>query len=318
MSDSPRPDDRFREACAAAVTFGPRGSMPSAIRDALHDAVRAGSSRDENPEYLALAFGCGWRRALGASPWEQRWEGAILALVDEFERSVRITIAMLSGLVPDIVVDRDEQRAFAELLAVQFAAGCRCGRHRRSCPGRDDHGRDDHGCCIERHRLDAWDPTVAHLAAYIDQAVRGIAGRTLRGAAFADGMLYAQLAREGRVRRATVEARVCGRCGTRVEVGMCRDPRCASETLPPRCVAQVNRLVVPQAAGGCFRPIDRWRCGDPDCASLFPRSFVARCTRCGWEPEPGCRPRVRTVWVASGRACAPDPMTDRGGAGLPR
>lgn len=306
MSDSPRPDDRFRATCAAAVTLGPRGPMPPTILEALGDAVRTGSSRDENPEYLALAFGCGWGRTLGCSPWEQRWEGAVLALVDQFHRSVRITVGMLARLVPDLEVDRDEQRAFAELLAVQFAAGCRCGRHRRACGS-----RDDHACCIDSHRLDRWDPAVAHLAAYIDQAVRGLAGRTLRGAAFADGMLYAQLAHEGRLRRAVVEARLCGLCGIQVDAAGCRDPRCSSAA--PRSVAQVNRLVVPLAAGGRHRQLDRWQCGDPDCATLFPRAFVARCPRCGWEPAPGRRPSVRKVWVADRSICGPESILDGGG-----
>jgi hypothetical protein len=294
--------DRWHVAMAAACWLGPSCTPPESVLDELRAQIVGSRERSEDPVNVAIAFGAGWRRTLGASPWDREWERSIFALADEFMRSTRSTTAKLGNLVRDFCFDRHETIEFAHLFAVEFVRGCGCGRHRRSC-----NRSDDHACCIDEHTLRAWDPSVAHLGAWIDQAVRGLAGKELRGAAFADGMLYAELHREGRLQRASVEALMCGECATVFEASRCPTTGCAGTARAAhRRVVLVNRLVVPRNCGGRYVVRKRWVCGNHACGSLYPGVTrrdsiepVRSCPACGWMPEGG-RPQTRTVWVSEG------------------
>ena len=143
---------------------------------------------------------------------------------------------------------------------------------------------------------------VAHLSAYVDQAVRGLAGSTIKGAAFAQGMLYRELQHGARMHRAVIEGYECGNCGAVREDGTCATHGLIVASTHTKRVPIVNRLVVPVTAGGSYVTCQRLVCGSPDCGSLYPLRTDQRCPRCDWMPPPGTRAHSKQVWIRSPRA----------------
>lgn len=289
--------DREEQVLAAVIWLGPNLDPGSFLDPLVAAATARTAARGESPVNVAVALGSGWGRELrrDLSPsWDGPWERAIFAIADDFQRSLQFTASLLVRLVPRVHIDRREQRSFAELFALEFTLGCRCGRHRRICGD-----PSDHGCCISQHSIAAWDPSVAHLSAYVDQAVRGLAGNTIRGAAFADGLLFAELRRAQRVRRVNVEGYECSECLTISEIPACANTRCPGPTSWARCRRLVlsNRIVAPVDSGGDYDMGRRRVCGDPACRSLYLLRDDPSCPRCQWCPQPGARPASRQVWT---------------------
>jgi hypothetical protein len=288
-------DSRSERIRAAVAWLGPT-TVPAdpVATDALIEQVsRDTEPRDESPVNVAVAVGVGWRRSIDLAAqgkWDGLWERAVFAIADEFQRSLQFTTSLLARLVVDVRIERAEQRSLAELFAIEFVRGCRCGRHRRSCldPG-------GHRCCIAQHAIANWDPALAHLSAYVDQAVRGLAESTIRGAAFAEGMLFAELKRTDRLRRANVEGFECVGCGERSESQRCGSTQCTRRPGQMRRVLLMNRLVVPVESGGSHAAERRHVCGA--CSAIFPIRETVRCPVCDWIPAPGCSPASRQVWV---------------------
>ncbi len=289
---------RLGRTQAAVAFLAPlsSGPIPTEIVAVVQQAVERTAPRDEAPVNVAVAVGAGWGRVIDPGrrcQWQGVWDHALSALADDFARSLHFSVAMLSRLVPTVQLDATEIRSLADMFAMEFALGCRCGRHRRVC---DD--PSGHRCCVSQHRLDCWDPSVAHLSAYIDQAVRGLAGNTIKGAAFADGMLYGELKRAGRVRRAFVEAFECPMCAHRADRPTCGSPGCPGPQpgIRWRRIALPNRLVSSVDVGGDHRPERRYLCGAIDCDEIYPIFDGPDCPRCHWSPATG-HPATRQVWV---------------------
>ncbi len=297
-------DSRLERVRAAVAWLGPTTvpADPHATDALIEQASRDTEPRHESPVNVAVALGVGWHRSFDPAAqgkWDGLWERAVFAVADEFQRSLQFTTSLLGRLVGDVHIDRSEQRSLAELFAIEFVRGCRCGRHRRSCldPG-------GHRCCIAQHAIANWDPALAHLSAYVDQAVRGLAESTIRGAAFAEGMLFAELKRTDRLRRANVEGFECGGCGERSESPKCFGARCTRHPAEMRRVLLMNRLVVPVESGGSHTAERRYVCGA--CSAIFPIRDPVGCPECDWIPAPGTSPASRQVWVRRSN-------TDRGG-----
>lgn len=309
--------DAFTGGAAAAFTLlAPpgAGAPPEPAFAAFLDATADLPGNRRNAFDLAIAYGAGWGRDVepGAG-WRGRWEGAVLALVEQIRFSVVATDELLKTNLGLDLLERDEPTSLAAGFAVSLLGRCDCDHHRRGCGGHC--GR---GCCFEDHELAHWDPSRVPLRAFVDQAVRGTAQRRVLGAAFAEGLLYRALEPEGRVLCRVVEVSRCTGCDAVFEGPRCHSPGCgASPGAPHVRVARRNRLIVPlPQPGGAYVEAQRWECRS--CKNLYghgrPASLRAgesRCPQCGWEPAAGRRPHSVSVWQRVGadeRRSVPQPL----------
>lgn len=239
---------------------------------------------------LALAWSIGWSpagepRAEGAV---RPTENALYALIEQTAASVAVSSRMLAETTGLAVVERDDHGSLAAIFGMSITGRCDCGHHVRGCTGC---GR---GCCFADHDLRTWDPYRCHLRAFVDQAVRGTAQRRILGGAFAGGMLFRALEREGRLLCRTVEWSRCDVCGRAFEGSSCPEPhprRAGSVRREPR----KNQLIQPAGDERGHLPLQRWLC--TACHHLFGvagahDAEAARCPRCARRSS-----RRMTVWT---------------------
>ncbi|MDM7853459.1 hypothetical protein [Cellulomonas alba] len=256
-----------------------------------HEAMlRISASTGANVYDLALAWSIGWSPLRGPRPAVavQPTENALYALVEQAGASIAVTSRMLTETTGLAVVERDDHGSLAALFGLSLTGLCDCGHHVRGCTGC---GR---GCCFADHDLRTWDPYRCHLRAFVDQAVRGTAQRRIMGGAFAGGMLFRALEREGRLLCRTVEWGRCDVCGRAFEGTSCPEPH-------PRRAGSVrrephkNQLIEPAAADRGHVPLQRWLC--TECHHLFGAAGshdpeADRCPRCARRSS-----RRMTVWA---------------------
>lgn len=310
------PDAFVGGAAAAFTLFAPPHvrEAPDASFDAFLAATADLPANRRNPFDLVLAWGAGWGREVTPGPdWEGRWEGAVLALVEQARFSILASDELLRNQLGLDLLEHDELASLASSFAVSLLGRCDCDHHRRGCGG--SCGRS---CCFEDHDLSRWDPARVPLRAFVDQAVRGTAQRRVLGAAFAEGLLYRALEPEGRVLCRVVEVSRCASCDATFEGSRCHTPGCEAEAGAAHArVARRNRLIVPlPQPGGAYVEAQRWECRS--CKHLYGhgrpsslRDGEARCPRCGWEPADGRRPHSVSVWQRVGaddRRGVPQPL----------
>lgn len=289
--DTPAPVERLARALVYFTDRYPTTTELGAML-AVHEATGA------NVYDLALAWGIGWnpmrgpRRARITPPSDI----ALFALVEQAGAAVAATVRLLTERAGLAVVDREEVSSLAAVFALSLTGRCDCGHHVRGCTGC---GRN---CCFPDHDLRTWDPERCHLRPFVDQAVRGTAQRRIMGGAFAAGMLFRALEREGKLLCRTVEWGRCEDCGRAFEGLRCPEPhphRPGSIRREPR----KNQLVRPADGAGGHLPLQRWWCSG--CHHLYgaagpKRDGVDACPRCAGAPE-----RRMTVWA---RVVAPAPI----------
>lgn len=239
---------------------------------------------------LALAWAVGWNpiRAPRAAVHVRPGELALYGLIEQAGASISVSARMLAERAGLAVVEREEQGSLAALFGMSLTGRCDCGHHVRGCTGC---GRS---CCFADHDLRTWDPYRCHLRPFVDQAVRGTAQRRIMGGAFAAGMLFRALEREGRLLCRTVEWGRCDVCGRAFEGLHCPEPH-ARQDGPVRREPRKNQLIAPATAAGGHLPLQRWWCGD--CHHLFGAAGardaeVSDCPRCARRPT-----RRMTVWA---------------------
>lgn len=286
----------------AVAYFLPRYSPPPATDDwlALCDAA-TGVTRP-HPYDPALAWAAGWRPGRASGPFTpgQVGELAVLALAEQVEASLAVTLRLLAAQTGIAIVDREEVSSTAYVITMSLLGVCDCGHHLREC-GR----RCRRSCCFPDHDLRTWDPGVCHLRPFIDQAVRGTAQRRILGGAFASSMLFRILEAEGRLLCRTVEWGRCDDCGRAFEGAHCPSPHPQSRVTSRR-EPRKNQLIVPaRDSGPGHVPIQRWWCGD--CRHLYGSAINSRrggvaCPRCG-----SATTTTKAVWtLAAHRRAASD------------
>ncbi len=296
-------DSPLGRAAAALMALRPQrfpAAPPATLWQRLSAEIEAAAT---NPIDVVIAFGCGWRREVfvgtGAG-WLGRWNPAITELVAIVRAATESARHLLSTVVPELEIDRDDIVELPSLMAVGLMGSCDCEHHVRGCRSGD---RCTRRCCFPDHDLADWDPAHVAFRAFVDQAVRGEAIATLRGGAFAESMLYRLLESDGRVLVRKVEVARCRQCRTDFEGPRCPAPDCgawADEATPRR--ARSNWLIVPEVVGGPYSEVSRLVCGDQGCARLFPKRRDPRCPTCGWEPPPDTHPKSASVWLRLARS----------------
>ncbi|MFN0090160.1 MAG: hypothetical protein ACKVWR_07830 [Acidimicrobiales bacterium] len=287
-----RQDDREGAARAALVALRPvrRPVAPPVELWLAFQAEVAGL--DESPADLAVAFGLGWRRQLGADAWDQRWPLAFVELIRLVRTCLWETAAGLAAIAPHAALSEDDLLELPSLFAMALTGSCDCGHHVQAC--RRGAERCAAECCYERHELRRWQPSRCHLRSFVDEAIRGSAQKGIRGGWFSDSMLYRVLAEDSRLLRRKVEHCRCDSCGCLFEGAHC--PDCDAPITPgTRREARGNWLVTPASHGGDHHELVRWQCGE--CANLWPSYDGNGCPRCGWRPAAGKSPGRVTVWV---------------------
>jgi hypothetical protein len=265
----------------AVAYFLPRSSPAPGTEDWLALCDVAMSASRPHPYDPSLAWAAGWRPGRAVGPFQpgQVGELAVLALAEQVEASVAVTLRLLESQTGIAIVDREEVASTAYVITMSLLGVCDCGHHLREC-GR----RCGRSCCFLDHDLRTWNPDVCHLRPFIDQAVRGTALRRILGGAFASGMLFRILEAEGRLLCRTVEWARCDDCGRTFE-----GTRCPSPHRPPDVAARreprKNQLIVPAGDSGPGHvPIKRWWCAN--CHHLYGSAISSRrgavaCPRCG-------------------------------------
>ncbi|MFN0091302.1 MAG: hypothetical protein ACKVWR_13700 [Acidimicrobiales bacterium] len=300
------PEDGFAAAAAALVVLRPV-RRPAAAPEKVWEPLRqelvalAAAGVATNPLDVTLAYGCGWRRPLdlAAGGWWGHWPAAFGELLAECRSSLFVTKRLLDDLGV-VELDRDDLQELPAAIAASLLGLCDCGHHLRPC-----RGNCGLPCCFPRHDLRSWQPEEGvHLRPFVDQAVRGLAQKTLLGAAFAESILYRILERESRVLCRSVEFVRCSGCGGAFEGDRCPSQGCGRSAAGAVRFARKNRLIRPEQEGGRHREAARWVCEDAECATLYPVALsrgrvlpAGPCPRCGWRPAPGRRPAQRSVWV---------------------
>jgi len=282
-ADGPAQD----ELLAGAVVYF---SDLAPTRDEHEAMLRISAATGANVYDLALAWAVGWSplRAPRPAVTVRPNEHALYALVEQAGASIAVSARMLAETTGLAVVDRDDHGSLAAIFGLSLAGLCDCGHHVRGCTGC---GR---GCCFADHDLRTWDPLRCHLRAFVDQAVRGTAQRRILGGAFAEGMLFRALEREGRLLCRTVEWGRCDVCGRAFEGTRCPEPhpqRAGSVRREPH----KNQLIAPAADDHGHQPLLRWLC--TECHHLFGAAGshdpeAARCPRCSRRAD-----RRMTVWA---------------------
>lgn len=281
-----------QDGLALAISFflgrdswGPDATVWEALRTVV--AARP----HPNPYDVALARALGWRNPdLGVryAPG-QVCEQAVLALMEQVQASLGVSLRLLDLVTGAQVTARDDRASMAGAIAMSLLGVCDCGHHVRGCHGC---GR---GCCFPDHDLRTWDPVTCHLRPFVDQAVRGTAQRRLLGGAFAESMLYRLLAAEGRLLCRTVEWGRCEDCGRTFEGVRCPSSPTHGAT-PVRREPRKNQIIVPATVGiEGHVPVQRWWCGA--CRHLYgfagdPRGTVQPCPRCAGAPSAS-----KAVWT---------------------
>jgi hypothetical protein len=294
-------DSPVGRAAAAMMAVRPV-RMPAQPPDAVWAALRKQvEGAPTNPIDIVIAFGCGWRRDTSGGTnlgWFGRWSGALSEFITEVRRSIESARHLLSTVVPDLEINRDDVIELSPIMALGLLGACDCDHHLLGCKGRC--GRQ---CCFADHDLAEWEPSpTVGLRTFIDQAVRGEAKAGLRGGAFAESMLYRSLEAEGRVLVRKVEVVRCPACRTDFEGLVCPAPECgryADDATPRR--ARSNWLIIPEVTGGSYSEVKRLVCGNPTCARLYPRRREPECPSCGWVAESGVTPRSISVWTRLAR-----------------
>lgn len=276
---APRVPAGRRDELARAVVY-----FAAAFRPLPDDAqwgrlVAAIDSRlRPNPYDVALAWANGWRgdHLLGPIAIPTLSEHAVLALVEQVLASVTASVRLLVERTGIAIVGKDEHASMAAAMAMSLLGTCDCGHHLRNCHGC---GRM---CCFPDHDLRAWDPATCHLRPFLDQAVRGTAQRRIMGGAFAVGMLFRTLEREGRLLCRTVEWGCCEVCGRMFEGGRCPEPHDVA-LRSVRREPRKNQLIVPFVGESGHVPTQRWWCAP--CRHLYGSArrgdTVEPCPRCG-------------------------------------
>lgn len=234
-----------------------------------------------HPYDLAVAWASGWRGQTGPTPFVrgQVSERAVLALVEQVESAVRVSVRLLSLQIGLTVVEPDEIVSMASVIAMSLLGACNCGHHLRGCGG--SCGRS---CCYPDHDLRTWDPGQCHLRPFIDQAVRGTAQRRILGGAFACSMMFRLLQAEGRLLCRTVEWGHCEICERLFEGSRCPAPHRPS-TSAVRREPRKNQIIVPASSNAVGHvPMQRWWCAP--CRHLHGSASdgyrrAASCPRCG-------------------------------------
>ena len=282
--------ERERDDLALAVTHlaVAGGRFPDLA--VWHALVTVASSRlHPNPFDIALAFACGWSTGGFRRPFVRGSVGdtAVLALVEQVRSSLVASVRMLAEQIGIRIVANDEIPSMAADLGMSLLGSCACGHHVRQCRGCGA------SCCYSDHDLRNWNPTVCHLRPFIDQAVRGSAQRRILGGAFASGMLFRLLEREGRLMCRTVEWGCCEVCGRTFEGLRCPEPH-VSAVGSVRREPRKNQLIVPPVGEAGHVPMQRWWCGS--CRHLYGaaarRQRPAPCPRCGRAPTAS-----KAVWT---------------------
>jgi hypothetical protein len=305
--------DRRRAVLLAALALGPRGSTPPDAGD-LDPLLEAAVETSADAVDLAIAWGCGWRRAATADhEWHGRWVAALLSLSWLVAASINRTMRWLEGQVSGVreslrelgAEDRVERiHSHAQHIALELAFGrCRCG-----------HGGGEPGgpCGRSDHQLTTWRPETCHLRAFIATAVRGTPGMPPRAGGLAVSMLAEPLSEDRIVRVDVAEFHVCHVCNAdavrlaptvggldlgSVSRGLHDLSRCPACGVPPHPgrtyrVARKNWLVVPGEWGGRYDPVRRHRCAC--CGNLFAANRD-RCPLCRHRVP--ARHRLTSVWV---------------------
>ena len=296
--DTDHPDGAL--ACAIEM-LGPAREIPEVTvahlrRLAATPGIRSG------PFDITMGFGCGWDRpgATARVGWDGVWEPAFFALVSQVEASLRATAQLFAAQLPAFAVSADDLAELPTTFAVALVWGCDCGHHVRTCIN----NACASACCFAPHALRSWDPSQANLRCFVDQAVRGSAELRIRGAAFAESLLYHAWRGDGRVLCRPVEFGRCAGCDAVFESARC--PECGPGAVVRRFARQ-NWLVRSADSGGGHQRVTRWRCGNTGCESLYPQGPwgtarpAARCPACGWVPVG--RPATTLVWART----RPDP-----------
>jgi hypothetical protein len=257
-----------------------------------------------NPFDLAVAWSAGWRGDGAAGPFARGRVGelAVLALIEQVELSLRMTLRLLTLQTGLTVVEPDEVTSTAAAIAMSLLGACDCGHHLRGCGG-----TCERSCCFPDHDLRTWNADACHLRPFIDQAVRGTARRRILGGAFAESMLFRMLEAEGRMLCRTVEWGRCEVCGRAFEGTRCPEAH-EQPALPARREPRKNQLIVPARSTGMGHvPIQRWWCSS--CQHLhgsagLRRRRPATCPRCGSTSQ-----ESRAVWTLAGTARAVEACT---------
>jgi hypothetical protein len=301
----------------AALALGPRdrGLPPGA--DLAHLASQASETGAEALD-LAIAWGCGWRRAAEPQPgWDGRWVGAVLALASLVRGSVNQAVRWLGGTLLTFqealqlggMPELDEKlEGYTDAITLALlASACRCGHGNRAVR------LVDGSCGREEHCLDSWQPEVCSLAAFVATAVRGSAQTEVRSGAFGVSMLSGHLRDDHLLRIDMAEFRVCHECNwnlirlaverrRKIEISSLQRglydlsycPACEQPPDPEKTyhMGRKNWLIVPADWGGQHQAAHRYHC--MACGNLFATNRP-RCPLCGWrvrDPH-----RLTAVWV---------------------
>jgi hypothetical protein len=285
----------------AVAYFLPRHS-PSPVTTewaALCDAS-TGATRP-HPYDLALAYAAGRRSQHTPGPFlpGQVGELAVLALAEQVDASLTVTLRLLATQTGIVPVEREEITSLAYAIAMSLLGVCDCGHHLRGCG--QQCGRS---CCFPDHDLRTWNPEACHLRPFIDQAVRGTAQRRILGGAFASSMLFRMLEAEGQLLCRTVEWGRCDDCGRVFEGSRCPSPHRHTE-VGIRREPRKNQLIVPaRGTGSGHVPMQRWWC--EHCCHLYGSATNAQrgdvsCPRCG-----ATTTTTKAVWTLAGLHREPD------------
>ncbi len=272
---------RCTDDLALAVTyFTARNAEPPDHAQWRTLAAAVAGVRGPNPYDVALAWATGWRGDGVRRQFTPGYVGelAVLALIEQVHASLQTSIRLLGERTGLAVVAAEETASLAASMGMSLLGVCDCGHHLRGCDGCGS------SCCYPDHDLRTWDPDVCHLRPFVDQAVRGTAQRRILGGAFATGMLFRLLEREGRLLCRTVEWGCCEICGRSFEGVRCPEPHA---TLPRsiRREPRKNQLILPPLGNAGHVPMQRWWCAP--CRHLFGaaggagRHRTAECPRCG-------------------------------------
>jgi len=278
QSRTPFPD---ADLALAVAYFLPRYSSPPNADEWRELCDGASGITRPHPYDPALAWAAGWRPRRSPGPFipGQVGELAVLALAEQVEASLTVTLRLLAVQTGIAIVDREEIASTAYVITMSLLGVCDCDHHLRDCAH-----RCRRACCFPDHDLRTWDPDACHLRPFIDQAVRGTAQRRILGGAFASSMLFRILEAEGRLLCRTVEWGRCDECGRTFEGTHCPSPHRPSR-VPIRREPRKNQLIVPaRDTGSGHVPMQRWWC--EGCRHLYGSATNARrgavsCPRCG-------------------------------------
>ena len=289
------------------------------VKQLLAHAANGKAPSNEALLDLAIAYGCGWQRALAIRDHEteERWHRAILALRIMVEGSLHQTFKLIIPLLPYQISlfsgsIKEWGRFYSNVITLELLNNrCRCGKHKQDCKKKGDSYVCGRACCRDEHQLAAWEPKVCSLQAFVAHSIRGNASSQLKTGALATSMLYPLLNEDSGITVDSVEFKVCGRCSDTAvlqSIAQHQEPKSQGSVMYegnscPECDAPANRqttyhkarknwILIPYELGGAYEMLDRWRC--PRCRNLFPITWTA-CPICA-----SSTPQRKTnIWVYS-------------------